>query len=124
MPELLEYNRPRVPEHHEIVLGMILGGGAGVLLTIVVVGRLLVGDLPESALIARVSLPFTMLGATLVPSAPWMYWPVLVSAIVQYPFYGAICGGALAKGQFWKALGVVAVTHAAGVAAAAFAYFS
>jgi hypothetical protein len=120
MPELLQYGRPPVPDHREIVLSAILGGGAGILLTIVVVGGLVVGNLPGSARIARVALPYTVLGASLPWSGHWIYWPVLVSAIVQYPLYGAFCGAAVARGRFWKALGIVAAFHVVAVVAAAF----
>lgn len=122
MPELLDYGRPPVPDHREVVLGTILGGGAGILLTIVVVGGLVVGDFPRNALIARFLLPYTMLAASLAPSARWIHWPVIVSAIVQYPLYGTFCGAALAKGRFWRGLGIVAGIHTVAAAVAALAY--
>jgi hypothetical protein len=97
MPELLEYGRPTVRDQREIVLGTILGTGAGIVLTIVVVGGVVLRDSPQSDLVASFLLPYAMLAAPAVTKAPWIYWPVIGFALAQYPVYGGYCGAGPAR---------------------------
>jgi hypothetical protein len=118
-PEPLDYGRPAAPDRRQVILAALLGGGAGVLLDMVIVGGAIYGDIPGvlTDAMGRILFPYWWLAASHIGYSSGAVLLLLGCALVQFPFYGAACGAAVAGGSFWKMVASFAAIHLIAVVA-------